>query len=119
MLRIILTVAVLTVATGGVSAANAADRQSDQMTVSSRNVDFNNGSAVKQFYTRLEVAANSVCSSEGAVDPMTAEADKTCAAQSVSDAVRDINQPALTQYADSRTGKSTLQLASTTGWNKH
>ena len=74
------------------------------------NVDYNNPDKVAQVYGRLQAAAKSVCDSDGDQGPLTQDTDKACEAQSMRDAVAQIDQPQLTRMAEARSGRAT-QLA--------
>ena len=95
------------VAAFAAAGAHAEQRTPDQQSVSVRNVDYSNPDKVAQVYGRLQAAAKSVCDSDADQGPLTQEADKACEAQSVRDAVDQINQPQLTHLADARTGHTT------------
>jgi len=82
--------------------AHAQQRTPDQMAVSVHNVDYNNPDKVAQVYGRLQAAAKSVCDSDGDQGPQTLNADKACEAESVRDAVAQIDQPQLTRLARAR-----------------
>ena len=90
--------------------AQAQQRSPEQTSVSMHDVDYNNPDKVAQVYGRLQAAAKSVCDSDGDQGPMTQNDDKACEAQSMSDAVAQIDQPQLTRMAQARSGRAT-QLA--------
>jgi len=96
----------------GFAAAASAETVADQRPVYSRDIDFNKPSQVRALYSRLQAVAHEVCQSDDS-DPMTANADKACEAQAVTDAVRDINQPQLTRLDDQKNGLTDSALA----WN--
>ncbi len=94
MTRSIFIAAALSFAALAAGAANAQDRQPEQIYVSAKHVDFNNDRETRTFYARLNAAAQRVCTSEVS-DPMTTIADAACERDAVSDAVRQIDAPQL------------------------
>ncbi len=115
MSRMHIRIALVSVAllgAAGFAAAASAETVSDQRPVYSRDIDFNKPSQVRALYHRLQQVAHDVCQSDVS-DPMSREADKTCEAQAVSDAVRDINQPQLSRLDDESNGRTQSSLA----WN--
>jgi len=99
------------IATAAIAAgAHAQQRTPDQMAVSVHNVDYDNPDKVARVYGRLQAAAKSVCDSDGDQSPLTQNADKACEAESVRDAVAQIDQPQLTRLARERSHDDT-QLA--------
>jgi UrcA family protein len=89
-----LSVVALTVVTLSGGTANAQDRQSEQVHVSARHVDFSNAGQTRGFYAKLNAAAHQVCTSEVS-DPMTAMADAACEKDAVAAAVKDAGAPQL------------------------
>jgi UrcA family protein len=88
----------------------ASHRTADQVTVSTRNVDFQNPAQVERIYNRVVTAARSVCDSDGG-DIMTQADDKACEQQAVKDALDELHQPALYQVADRVDSKAAQQYA--------
>ncbi len=111
--RIVLLSAAMLGVAGFTTAASAQERIADQRPVYSRDIDFNKPSQVRALYGRLQIVAHELCQSDDN-DPMTAEADRACEAQAVTDAVRDINQPQLTRLDDQKNGRTDSTLA----WNE-
>ncbi|WP_443747932.1 UrcA family protein [Asticcacaulis solisilvae] len=109
--RIALISVTMLAAAGFAAAASAEDRGADQRPVYSRDIDFSKPAQVRTLYSRLQQVAYEVCRSEGERDPQTLDADKACEAQAVTDAVRDINQPQLTQLDDQKNGRTNSALA--------
>ncbi len=101
-----ISVAILGAAALVSTTANAQERTDDQRNVQVAHTDFSQPQQVHALYGRIKAAAHSVCTSEGAVDPRTQEADSACEAQATSDAVRDINQPQLSREDDHNTGRA-------------
>jgi UrcA family protein len=91
--------------------AVAAETQADApvRAVSARGVDFSDAAQVKQFYSRLHVAAQAVCDA-GSPVPRAFAVDQGCLRQVVSDAVKAANQPVLTALYNS-TGDSNHAFA--------
>ncbi len=105
-----LSVAILGSATlvsaAGAQAETFGSRTDDQQSVQIVTTDFSQPAQVHSLYGRIKAAAHAVCTSDGAVDPRTQDADATCEAQAVRDAVREINQPQLSREDDRNTGNA-------------
>lgn len=101
MSRSILITAAIVSAFAAVGAqAGPTQTYSDEAVhVSVRSTDFSNPTAVHFAYARLKAAASRVCDSEGPIDIETAKADEACRANALSEAVAEVNQPALTAQA--------------------
>ncbi len=109
MLRSIITASVIAAAAFGTVGAHAQD--ANRTAVSTQGVDFNNPSDVNALYSRIRVAADVVCTSQGPTDIATAKYEKACVADAVSTAVDDVNQPQLTRLAQGASGANAPQLA--------
>ena len=97
MLRTVLALAAAASALTFVAgSAQAQTRTPDQVTISTRHVDFNDAGQMRALYAKLQFAARSVCESE-ITSAETARADKACARQALSDAVRRIGAPQLSR----------------------
>ena len=94
MSRSIFVAAALSFAALTAGAANAQERQPEQVQVSAKHVDFSKVREARNFYARLKVAAKTVCSSEVS-DPITQMEDAACEREAVSDAVKQIDAPQL------------------------
>ena len=102
MLRTVLTLAAAASAlTFAAGSAQAQTRTPDQVTVSTRHVDFNDARQMRALYAKLQFAAKSVCESEISSAEIAraeiARADRACARQALSDAVRRIGAPQLSR----------------------
>jgi UrcA family protein len=90
--------------------AVADDREPEQAVLSTRGVDFNSPTQVQRFYDRLNNAASAICDDNTATRDHSTKAYKTCVREAVSDAVRSINQPLLSQI-DASQSRDRNQLA--------
>ena len=85
-------------------------RTDDHMTVSLRNVDFQNPVKAQEAYNRLVAAAHNVCDSQSGNLMIQAE-DRACEQQAVRDALNDLQQPALYRVAQLANPKAPQQFA--------
>ncbi|MGZ3305573.1 MAG: UrcA family protein [Asticcacaulis sp.] len=95
------------------NAVQAQERVADERNVAMQDIDFSNSTKVRELYSRIQAAAAAVCRSDFN-DPATANADHACEAESIRDAVAQVDQPQLSQLADRDAG-ATMQLASRGG----
>lgn len=105
MIRSLLCAAVLIPAAFGAVAANAKDGEAPQLHLSYANVDFNDSTQVDRLYDLIKITAGEVCDSGAPVSAVGVKRlDRACKATAVANAVRQINQPRLTELAslDSR-----------------
>jgi len=91
--------------------ALAADGGWNEMSIDTREVDFNKRSDVAMLYNRIRAAARIVCESEGSTDVLQKEAAKACEARQVDAAVAQVNRPQLTELSDRKAGRSPTRLA--------
>ncbi len=94
--------------------ALAAEGGWNEVSIDTREVDFNNRSDVAMLYNRIRAAARIVCESEGSTDVLQKEAAKACEARQVDAAVAQVNRPQLTELSDRKAGRSPTRLA----WNE-
>lgn len=87
-----------------------ATRTADHMTVSLRDIDFQNPVQVRGAYNRLVAAAHNVCDSQTGDIVIQAE-DKACEQEAVRDALNDLQQPALFRVAERNRTKAPQQFA--------
>jgi UrcA family protein len=82
--------------------AFAAETQADApaQAVSARGVDFSDRAQVKQFYSRLHEAAQTVCDSGSSV-PRAFAVDISCVRRVMADAVKAADKPVLTALYNS------------------
>ena len=109
MFRILAAVGVL-LASSTSALALEPSRVTTQAKVSLRGVDFADQASVRQLYVRLNAAANDVCTSADGYGERVRRADRACAEQALTQAVRGIGQPTLTAMI--ARGDDTLVAAS-------
>ena len=85
-------------------------RTAAHLTVSVRDVDFQNPSEAKTVYSRLVAAAHDVCDSQSD-DVMVQAADSRCERKALKAALSDLNEPALYQVATQARGQAPKQFA--------
>ncbi len=102
--------AAVAIAAPAVHAGDLSERTPAHMTVSVRDIDFQNPAQVQIAYKRVVAAAQSVCDSDSD-DLMTQAADRTCERQAVKDTLSTLNRPALNQVADYAAAKAPEQFA--------
>ena len=108
MFRSILAASLIAAAAFGATGAYAQDGNS--VSVSTRDVDFNNPAAVHKLYSQIHTAADEVCDSNGVKDLATTKAEKACEDDAIDSAVSNLNQPQLTQLAHHRYNDSQLAM---------
>lgn len=92
--------------------ALAADGGWNEVSVDTREVNFNKRSDVAMLYNRIQAAARIVCESEASTDVLQKNADKACEARQVEAAVAQVDRPQLTELSDRKAGRSPTRLAS-------
>ena len=102
--------AAVAIAAPAVHAGTGSDRTAAHVTVSLRDLDFQNPAQVQTAYKRVVAAAHNVCDSDSD-DFMTQAADRTCERQAVKDTLSTLNQPALNQAAGYAATKAPEQFA--------
>ncbi len=100
--------ALLAAATPAIAQTDAQSRADSQLSVHTRDLDLGRPSDVKTLYARIRLVAHDACRSDVS-DPRTANDDAVCEAQAVSDAVRSVNNPLLSQLD----GQPAAQMAAT------
>ena len=103
MIRILAATGLL-LASSSAALALEPSRVATDAKVSLRGVDFADTGAVRALYARLQAAAADVCTSADGYGENVRRADDACAAQSLTRAVRQIGQPALTAMLEHRDG---------------
>ena len=93
-----------------VHAGAVAERTAAHVTVSVRDIDFQNPAQVRTAYERVVDAAHSVCDSNSD-DDMTQADDRACERQAVKDALSTLNQPALDRAAAHADAKAPQEFA--------
>lgn len=86
-------------------AASSAMAETKSAAVSTRGVDFTNRAEVTSLYTRVEAAAQSVCS-YNSKNKYVAQPDRACMDRAVSQAVASANRPMLTAAYQSRSASA-------------
>ena len=81
------------------------DEEPRQLTVSYAGLDLNSPQGVARLYTRIRVAAESVCRDLNTREPGTRHrAWENCISSAITTAVADVNAPMLTTYASTKLG---------------
>ncbi len=101
MIRILAIAGVL-LATSTSALALEPSRVTTHAKVSLRGVDFADRASVRQLFIRLRAAAADVCASADGYGEAVRRADRACADQALTAAVRQIGQPSLTAMLDNR-----------------
>ncbi len=91
--------------------AFAQDRTPDQMNVSVARLDLNKASDAQTAYAKIRAAAHDVCTSDSS-DPRTANDDRACEQQAVTDAVRSLHSEQLARqdHQSDEEGASALAM---------
>ncbi len=98
MIRNLFCAGLLSLAAFTASSAFAADRTPEQSTVTLKGADLGSSDQARFAYARIEAAARRVCDSDTS-DPLTANEDRACEQQAVSDALSALNAPQLGMLA--------------------
>lgn len=99
MIRTLLTAGLLSLAALAAQPASATERTAAESTVTLKGVDYGKSDQAKFAYAKLLAAAKRVCDSDGASDPLTANEDRACEQQAMSDALATVNAPQLSMLA--------------------
>ncbi len=102
--------AAVAMAAPAVHAGVPSERTPAHVTVSVRDIDFQNPAQVQVAYQRVVDAAHSVCDSDSD-DAMTQAADRACERQAVKDTLSTLNRPALDRVASYAAAKAPEQFA--------
>ncbi len=113
-MRRIAMIAISLLALAGTQGAIADDARVVQLSdkVSYGELNLRSQRGVEVLYQRLANAAKEVCSPLNAQRAHTVGAYRQCVSDALSNAIRDVDQPLLTQYHQTRTGDAALRVTS-------